>query len=98
MSRASSRQSLWQSCRSQIPNALTAVRLLLLIPYVLLLQSGERTLAAVTYLVAIITDIDGTMASVSVPMPAARFYDDADTVVAALLRVRDEIQVALHTA
>jgi DNA-binding IclR family transcriptional regulator len=45
-----------------------------------------------------ITDIDGTMASVSVPMPAARFYDDRETVAAALLRVRDEIQVALQRA
>ena len=44
-----------------------------------------------------ITDMDGTMASVAVPMPAARFYEDADTVVAALLRIRDEIQVALHS-
>jgi DNA-binding IclR family transcriptional regulator len=44
-----------------------------------------------------IADMDGTMASVSVPMPAARFLDDADTVVSALVRVRDEIQVALHS-
>ena len=45
-----------------------------------------------------ITDIDGSMASIAVPMPAARFYEDADVVAAALLRVRDEIQVALRTA
>jgi DNA-binding IclR family transcriptional regulator len=43
-----------------------------------------------------ITDIDGSLASISVPMPAARFHEDPDTVTAALLRVRDEIQVALH--
>jgi hypothetical protein len=30
-------------------------------------------------------------------MPAARFFGDADTAVAALVRVRDEIQVALHS-
>jgi hypothetical protein len=29
-------------------------------------------------------------------MPAARFHEDPDSVTAALLRVRDEIQVALH--
>ena len=46
----------------------------------------------------VITDIDGSMASVAVPMPAARFYADADIVAAALLRVRDEIQVALQSA
>ncbi len=45
-----------------------------------------------------ISDIDGSMASISVPMPAARFYKDADVVAEALLRLRDEIQVALrHT-
>ena len=43
-----------------------------------------------------ITDIDGSAASISVPMPAARFHEDPDTVTAALLRVRDEVQVALH--
>ena len=43
-----------------------------------------------------ITDIDGSSASISVPMPAARFHDDPDTVAAALLRVRDEVQIALH--
>ena len=29
-------------------------------------------------------------------MPATRFYEDQETVVAALLRTRDEIQVALN--
>ncbi len=43
-----------------------------------------------------ITDIDGSSASISVPMPAARFHEDPDTVATALLRVRDEVQVALH--
>jgi DNA-binding IclR family transcriptional regulator len=45
-----------------------------------------------------ITDIDGSIASISVPMPAARFYADADAVSATLLRVRDEIQIALQGA
>ncbi|HTX70243.1 MAG TPA: IclR family transcriptional regulator [Thermoleophilia bacterium] len=43
-----------------------------------------------------IVDIDGSTASISVPMPAARFHEDPDTVAAALLRLRDEVQVALH--
>ena len=45
-----------------------------------------------------ITDIDGSVASIAVPMPAARFYADADAVSATLLRVRDEIQIALQRA
>ena len=43
-----------------------------------------------------ITDIDGSSASISVPMPAARFHEDPDTVAAALVRVRDEVQIALQ--
>jgi len=43
-----------------------------------------------------VTDIDGSIASISVPMPAARFHEDPDTVAGALLRLRDEVQVALH--
>jgi DNA-binding IclR family transcriptional regulator len=43
-----------------------------------------------------ITDIDGSSASISVPMPAVRFREDPDTVAAALLRVRDEVQIALR--
>jgi DNA-binding IclR family transcriptional regulator len=42
-----------------------------------------------------VTDIDGSSASISVPMPAARFYGSEDTVGAALLRLRDEIQQKL---
>jgi phosphatidylglycerophosphate synthase len=38
------------------------VRLLLLIPYVLLLQQAQYALAAATYLIAVVTDIDGTIA------------------------------------
>jgi len=43
-----------------------------------------------------VRDIDGGLASISVPMPAARFHEDPDTVVAALLLVRDEVQIALQ--
>ena len=46
----------------------------------------------------VITDIDDSMASIAVPMPAARFYEDADVVAGTLLRVRDEIEVALQSA
>ena len=45
-----------------------------------------------------ITDLDGSVAAISVPMPAARFYADADVISATLLRVRDEIQIALQGA
>jgi DNA-binding IclR family transcriptional regulator len=45
-----------------------------------------------------ITDIDGSVASIAVPMPAARFYADGEAVSATLLRVRDEIQIALQRA
>jgi DNA-binding IclR family transcriptional regulator len=45
-----------------------------------------------------ITDIDGSSASISVPMPTARFQNDSDTVAAALLQVRDEVQIALQSA
>ena len=45
-----------------------------------------------------VTDVDGSVAAISVPMPAARFDEDEDAVVAALLRIRDEIQVALAAA
>ena len=44
----------------------------------------------------VITDLDGSIASISVPMPAARFYEDSDTVADALVRVRDEIQISLQ--
>lgn len=42
-----------------------------------------------------VTDIDGSSASIAVPMPAARFSESAETVVAALLGLRDEIQARL---
>jgi len=43
-----------------------------------------------------ITALDGSICSISVPMPAARFHDDEEKVVAALLRTRDEIQGKLN--
>ena len=45
---------------------------------------------------AAITDVDGSSAAISVPMPAARFHEDSETVATALLRVRDEAQIALQ--
>ncbi len=46
----------------------------------------------------VVTDVDGSAASISVPMPTARFETHADSVAAALLRARDEVQTALETA
>lgn len=40
-------------------------------------------------------EADGSFASVSVPMPAGRFHESEERVVAALLRMRDEIQAKL---
>ncbi len=45
-----------------------------------------------------VTDIDGRTASIAVPMPAARFYQDEDKVAAALLDLRDEVQRKLAGA
>ena len=47
--------------------------------------------------VVAITDVDGSAASISVPMPAARFHEDSETVAVALQRVRDEVQIALQS-
>jgi IclR family acetate operon transcriptional repressor len=44
-----------------------------------------------------VTDIDGSSASIAVPMPAARFNESAATVAAALLGLRDEIQERLQS-
>ena len=43
-----------------------------------------------------LVDAHGSTASISVPMPANRFYADQDVVVAALLRTRDDIEVRLE--
>jgi IclR family acetate operon transcriptional repressor len=39
-----------------------------------------------------VRDADGRAASIAVPMPAARFHQSEEVVVAALLRLRDEVQ------
>jgi len=39
-----------------------------------------------------VTDVDGSSASIAVPMPSSRFEVSEEVVVAALLRLRDEIQ------
>jgi DNA-binding IclR family transcriptional regulator len=44
----------------------------------------------------IIKDVDGSVAAISVPMPAARFEENEAQVVAALLRTRGEVQEALR--
>ena len=38
-----------------------------------------------------ITDVDGSSAAIAVPMPAARFHENFETVATALLRLRDEV-------
>jgi DNA-binding IclR family transcriptional regulator len=43
-----------------------------------------------------ICGVDGTVAAISVPMPAARFYQDEAVVVEALRQSRDEVQAALQ--
>jgi DNA-binding IclR family transcriptional regulator len=40
-------------------------------------------------------DVDGSAASIAVPMPAARFYGNEERIVAALLALRDDIQAKL---
>lgn len=42
-----------------------------------------------------ITDVDGSLAAISVPMPTARFRGDEAVVVAALRHTRDDVQAAL---
>lgn len=44
-----------------------------------------------------VRDADGRDASIAVPMPAARFHASEEAVVAALLRLKDEIQRELGT-
>ena len=43
-----------------------------------------------------VTDIDGSAASIAVPMPASRFNESVETVAATLLSLRDEIQARLE--
>jgi DNA-binding IclR family transcriptional regulator len=56
----------------------------------------EEQHAGICAVGAVITDIDGSSAAISVPIPAARFREDEGAVAAALLRVRDEAQLALR--
>jgi len=42
-----------------------------------------------------ITDVDGRVAAITVPMPATRFYEDQDKVAAALIAARDEAQARI---
>jgi DNA-binding IclR family transcriptional regulator len=44
-----------------------------------------------------VEDVDGSAASVAVPMPAARFYGREERVATALLGKRDEIQAKLRS-
>jgi len=44
-----------------------------------------------------VTDIDGSSASIAVPMPATRFSESAELVAAALLGLRDTIQARLES-
>jgi len=44
-----------------------------------------------------VTDIDGSSASIAVPMPATRFNESVETVAAALLGLRDEIKARLES-
>lgn len=43
-----------------------------------------------------VSDLDGSVASIAVPMPTSRFTEDEHTVAQALLRLRDEIHERLH--
>ena len=45
-----------------------------------------------------VTDIDGSSASIAVPMPAARFTESAEIVAAALLGLRDRDKARLESA
>jgi cardiolipin synthase (CMP-forming) len=53
---------LWQRSKILIPNAMTAVRLLLIYPYVMFMVAGDRMSATLTFIIALITDVDGTVA------------------------------------
>lgn len=57
---------------------MTTVRLLLVIPYVLFLSTGDRFMAGITYIIALITDIDGTVARhMQATSSFGSFYDPA---------------------
>jgi len=55
---------------------MTTVRLLLFIPYYYLIQQGDFFLAGVTYFVALVTDLDGTVArSIKATTTFGAIYD-----------------------
>lgn len=56
----------------------------------------EEHALGVSAAAAVVRDTVGTMAAITVVMPAARFHGNEDTVTDALLRARDEIQVVLN--
>ena len=62
MFRASSRPSFWQRYKYLIPNLMTTVRLLLIIPFMFFVNNGDHVSASITALVAILSDVDGTVA------------------------------------
>jgi cardiolipin synthase (CMP-forming) len=64
LSRVSSRPSSSHSFNWKllIPNAMTAARLLLIIPFVYFVLHGEHLNAGITALVAMVSDVDGTIA------------------------------------
>lgn len=45
-----------------IPNGLTTLRLILIVPFVYCLLTGQFTTAAIIYIIALITDLDGAIA------------------------------------
>lgn len=45
-----------------IPNAITTLRLILLIPFTYLLMTGAYVTAAIVYVIALVTDLDGAIA------------------------------------
>jgi DNA-binding IclR family transcriptional regulator len=55
----------------------------------------EEHRAGICAVGVVVSDVDGNVASITVPMPAARFRESERAVVAALMRTRDEIQEAL---
>lgn len=56
----------------------------------------EEHALGVSAVATVVHDAVGTMAAITVVMPAARFRGQEDAVTAALLRARDEIQVVLN--
>lgn len=91
---------LAERLRKQIPNAMTTLRLLLLAPYVMLLLAGNRVGATIMYVIALLSDLDGTVARrLKATSRFGSFYDpsvDAVFMVTAflLLFVRGSVELA----